>query len=202
MNSPPMSVTAHSGILSKKPQLLHGGDDLLGKTVCCAVTKACRIHNGRNNALDDIEQGQHQLHAIGDGAFGKANRINSFRCVFRLLTSAKEPQVFITPTTKNSTSSARPMACNAPWIFTITPQIVPPLKCCGLWVMSCQISDSFSFQVSKFWHFQDFVRPSYHSPCFFLLSARQDGFPPCRILFFSPWITALAVIRSEFPWQR
>lgn len=45
MNSPPMSVTAHSGILSKKPQSSTAVTISLGKTVCCAAPKpaACMM---------------------------------------------------------------------------------------------------------------------------------------------------------------
>lgn len=41
------------------------------------------------------------------------------------------------------------MACNAPWIPTITFQMVPPLKFSGDWVIIVQISASFSFQVFR-----------------------------------------------------
>ena len=37
--SPPMSVTAHKGILSKKPQLSTASMISCGRTVCCAVPK-------------------------------------------------------------------------------------------------------------------------------------------------------------------
>lgn len=45
MNRPPMSVTAHSGILSKKPQSSTAVTISLGKTVCCAAPKpaACMM---------------------------------------------------------------------------------------------------------------------------------------------------------------
>src|SRR5699024_1058890 len=35
------------------------------------------------------------------------------------------------------------------WIFTITDHIVPPLNCCGDWVINCQISANFSFHVLR-----------------------------------------------------
>ncbi len=88
------------------------------------------------------------------------NGIKSFSACSGFFTSVKLPQVFTIPTTKNNTSRASPIACNAPWILTMTFQIVPPLKFSG----SCNerhISDSFSFQVSE--RSLNSVLPSYHS---------------------------------------
>ena len=39
INSPPMSVTAQRGMLSKKPQLSTAVTISWGRTVCCAVPK-------------------------------------------------------------------------------------------------------------------------------------------------------------------
>ena len=63
--------------------------------------------------------------------------------------SAKLPQVFTMPITKNSTSSAYPTAFNPPLIPTMTFQIPPPLKFSGDVVMSCQISSSLPFHISS-----------------------------------------------------
>ena len=60
-----------------------------------------------------------------------ANLIKSRRACSGFLTSLKEPHVFITPTTKNRTNKASPIACIAPLIFMITFHIEPPLKSCG-----------------------------------------------------------------------
>ena len=75
--------------------------------------------------------------------------IHNLNVLKRIYTSTKLPQVFITPTTKNSTSSASPMACTAPWILTMTFQIVPPLKVSGDCVINCQISANLLFHVSR-----------------------------------------------------
>ena len=47
-------------------------------------------------------------------AFAIAKRIKSFNACYGFLTSAKLPQVFITPITKNNTNNASPIACIAP----------------------------------------------------------------------------------------
>jgi len=43
MNKPPMSVTAHNGILSKKPQLSIVSIIDCGKVVCCAEVKPAAV---------------------------------------------------------------------------------------------------------------------------------------------------------------
>ncbi len=59
MNSPPMSVTAHSCMLSKNPHsstLVINSD---GYNVCCGVENPAEPII----ALDDIKQGKHKLHS-------------------------------------------------------------------------------------------------------------------------------------------
>ena len=107
------------------------------------------------------------------------------------LTSAKLPQVLTTPTRKNNTSSAYPIACNEPWIFWITVHIVPPLKVSGDCVMSCHISAGFPFQVSSAfcrfcttqlsdtgWHllFWKYYRRLFYEPpvCLYFLCVNQQ----------------------------
>ena len=63
--------------------------------------------------------------------------------------SAKLPQVFTIPMTKNSTNSAYPTAFSPSLMLTMTAQIPPPLKDSGDVVMSCQISESRSFHISS-----------------------------------------------------
>lgn len=76
-----MSVTAHSGMLSKNPHsstlVINSG----GKTVCCGVEKPAETIIVRDRALDDIKQGKHKLHTVGDGTLGdgKANQTASER---------------------------------------------------------------------------------------------------------------------------
>ena len=82
-------------------------------------------------------------------AFAMAKRTKSLRACSGFFSSAKEPQVFTTPAAKNKTSSARAMACKAPWTVCMTCQMEPPLKVSGDWVRSCQISASLSDQVSS-----------------------------------------------------
>ena len=53
------------------------------------------------------------------------------------------------PTTKKRTSNASPIASSAPWMFSITSHIAPPLKFSGDCVSSCQTSASFLFHVFK-----------------------------------------------------
>ena len=112
--------------------------------------------------------------------FARANRMNNFMACSGFLTCAKSPQVRITPTTKNRTSRASPIACNALLMSSITLHIVPPLNCSGDWVINCHISSSFSFHVvrefSKFCTTQlsDIVSPpnffsAYGADTFFLL---------------------------------
>lgn len=63
MNSPPISVTAHSGMLSKNPHssmlVINSG----GYNVCCGVEKPAEPIIRRDRALDDIKQGKHKLHS-------------------------------------------------------------------------------------------------------------------------------------------
>ncbi len=68
MNSPPMSVTAHKGML--KAAVLHSRYDLGGEDSLRRAKARC-LHNGGDDALGNMKQGQHQLHAIGDSALGK-----------------------------------------------------------------------------------------------------------------------------------
>ena len=82
-------------------------------------------------------------------------RMNILTAISGLFISAKLPQVFITPTTKKSTKSEYPIACNAPCISVMTFHISPPLNCSGDCVIKSHISLNLSFQVSsafcRFW---------------------------------------------------
>ena len=78
-----------------------------------------------------------------------ANLINSFKACSGFLTSTNDPQVLTTPATKKRTSKAKPIACIALLILTITDHIAPPLNSWGVVVRSDHISDNFSFQVFK-----------------------------------------------------
>lgn len=75
--------------------------------------------------------------------------IHNLNVLKRIYTSVKLEQVFTTPTTKNSTRRAYPIACNAPCIPTTVFQMPPPRKVSGDCVSICQISASFSFHVSN-----------------------------------------------------
>ena len=61
-------------------------------------------------------------------AFAMAKRTNTFTAVSGFLSSAKLPQVFITPTVKNRTRRAVPMAPKAPFMVVMTFQMAPPLN--------------------------------------------------------------------------
>ena len=63
--------------------------------------------------------------------------------------SAKLPQVFTIPMTKNSTNSAYPTAFNPSLMFTMAFQTPPPLKDSGEVLISCQISASLPFHISS-----------------------------------------------------
>lgn len=82
-------------------------------------------------------------------ALASTKRMNSLNACSGRLTSTKLPQVLTTPTAKNNTSRPYPMACNAPWIPSITCQMPPPLNVAGSCVSSVQISASLSFQVCR-----------------------------------------------------
>src|SRR5699024_12289257 len=98
-------------------------------------------------------------------------------------TSVKLPQVLTTPTTKNNTRRAYPIACSAPWILAITFQMSPPLKFSGDWVMICQISASLLFHVSRaflrFWTTQLSLKT--HSS---FLTRRADCLSSARLCLF------------------
>ena len=80
-------------------------------------------------------------------ALARTNLINSFRACSGRFSSENELNCRMIPIKKKSTKSAYPIAFSASLIFTITPQIEPPLKSCGDSVSSRQISDNFSFHV-------------------------------------------------------
>ena len=149
MNSPPIKVTAHNGMLSKKPQSSTAVTISAGSTVSCAAPKPAAFMMVEISPCTMLNRAIISSKPYVTAALARAKRINTLRACSGRFSSAKEPQVFITPTTKNKTSSASPMACTAPWMPTITFQIVPPLNCSGDCVMSCQISASFSFHVSS-----------------------------------------------------
>ena len=78
-----------------------------------------------------------------------ANLMNSFSACSGLLISVRLPQVFTTPTRKNKTSSASPIALTAPLIWMITCHMPPPLKLCGDMVSSDHTSAILLFHVSS-----------------------------------------------------
>ena len=149
MNSPPISVTAHNGMLSQKSHSSIASTMLSGRTenlplvtpddvIMPDITPCIIVMSFRSSSIPFVMT-----------IFAIANRINSFSACSGFLTSANEPQVFTTPITKNRTSSAYPIACSAPWILTMTLHIAPPLNCSGDFVSSVHISANFSFQVSS-----------------------------------------------------
>ena len=149
MNNPPISVTAHSGILSQKPQSSIAVTISSGNTVCVAVSKPadviivpivlCTILN--NVSISSIP--------FVMTALARINRTNSLTACSGFFTSAKLPQVFTTPMTKNNTSNANPIACTAEFTFSIAVQIPPPLKSFGDVSTRDQISVILAFQVSS-----------------------------------------------------
>ena len=54
------------GYALKKAAVLNGRHDLGGQDGGLRRSEARRVHNGRHDTLDDTQQGQHQLHTIGD----------------------------------------------------------------------------------------------------------------------------------------
>ena len=79
--------------------------------------------------------------------FAIANLINNFNACSGLFISAKLPQVFITPITKNNTNKANAIACIAPLIFTITFQTPPSLNASGGIKSNPTISENLEFHV-------------------------------------------------------
>ena len=149
MNRLPIRVTAHSGMLSKKPQ----------------SSIACTIESGRVVFVAEPTPDDRMIVdmipcAISNKAsirsipyvttpLAMANLINSFSACSGLLTSVRLPHVFTTPTRKNKTSSARPMPFTAPLICAITCHMPPPLKDCGDMVSNDHTSAIFVFHVSS-----------------------------------------------------
>ena len=84
MNSPPMSVTAHEGNTLEKAAAFHRVNDFLRQHSLLGRTKARRVHNGGDKALDDIKEGHHQLQPIGHDAFGNGKPDEQLQGVLRL----------------------------------------------------------------------------------------------------------------------
>ena len=76
--------------------------------------------------------------------FAIAKRMKTLTAVSGFLSSAKLPQVLMTPTVKNKTSRAVPIAPKTPLIEVITLQMPPPLKFCGDVVRMAHIFSSIS----------------------------------------------------------
>ena len=147
INSPPSSVTAHSGMLLQNPTAL-----ILSTISCGNVVEVNPPVPAAPMARDTMPCTMSKTASISSrpyctAAFARTNRMNSFSACSGLRASAKLPQVFTTPTAKNSTSRPRPMAVIALCTFSMTFHTPPPLKSASPCVRSCQISASFSFQV-------------------------------------------------------
>ena len=82
-------------------------------------------------------------------ALAQANRTKTLNAASGRFSSAKEPQVFMTPITKNSVKSAYAMALSAPLTEIMVYQMAPPRKSSGAVVISDHISDSLSFHVAR-----------------------------------------------------
>ena len=114
ITKPPINVTAHNGIDAKNPQssiasIIDVGNtvsvepDILDiviilDTIPCVIVK-----------IDVIKSNPYVTNILAI-----ANLINSFNACSGFLTSVNEPQVFITPITKNNTNNANPIACIPP----------------------------------------------------------------------------------------
>ena len=127
MSKLPMSVTAHSGMLSQNPQALMISTSSCGSVVlpiplAPAVPMTCEIMPCTMSNTASIRSMPKST-----AAFASTKRMNSLRACSGFLTSTKLPQVLTTPAAKNSTSSPYPMACNAPWMPVMTPHTAPPL---------------------------------------------------------------------------
>ena len=149
INNPPISVTAHKGILSKNPQSSMVVTISAGKVVCSGVPNPAAFIMVEIVPCTILNKASISSIPYVITPFASAKRTKSFSACSGFFTSVKLPQVFTIPITKNNTSKASPIAWTAPLMSTITFQIFPPLKFCGVVVMSVHISDSFSFQVSR-----------------------------------------------------
>ena len=112
--NPPINVTAHNGIDSKNPHAsiediielgntefvepLMFDNEIIFETIPCDILKIANI-----NSIPYVTT-----------IFAIANLINNFSACSGFLTSVSEPQVFITPITKNRTNKASPIACIPP----------------------------------------------------------------------------------------
>ena len=67
----------------EKAAAFHRRDNLLGKNRLLRGSKARRVHNGGNKALDDIKEGHHQLQPIGHDAFGNGKPDKQLQRVLR-----------------------------------------------------------------------------------------------------------------------
>jgi hypothetical protein len=147
INRPPKSVTAHNGILSKNPVLL------IAVTISAGSTAGEELLPIPDEfIIVDINPCTMLSSAIissspyTTAALAIAKRMNTLIATSGRFISANEPIVFITPTTKNSTNRARPIALTAPCIFTITFHTAPPLNVSGDCVSRLHNSPSFVFQ--------------------------------------------------------
>ena len=149
INSPPISVTAHKGILSQNPQFSIADTKSSGNTVSVAdETPAAVIIEAIPLCTIPNKVVINSIPCVMT-AFAKMNRTKSFTACSGFFKSVKLPHVLTTPITKNRTNKPVPRACIAVLTLVIAVQIPPPLKFCGEVRIRFHNSVTLAFQVSS-----------------------------------------------------
>ena len=73
----------------KEAAILHRRDDLLRQHRCLWASKAGRIHDRTDHALDNFQNRHHQLHAVGNQAFSNRKTDEQLHRVLRLFQLCK-----------------------------------------------------------------------------------------------------------------
>ena len=110
INNPPISVTAHKGILSKNPQSSMVVTISAGKVVCSGVPNPAAFIIVEIVPCTILNSASISSIPYVITPFANAKRTKSFKACSGFFTSVKLPQVFTIPITKNNTSKASPIA--------------------------------------------------------------------------------------------
>ena len=120
---PPISVTAHNGILSKNPQSSIVVIISEGNVVWFGFPKPAVFIMVEIVPWTILNKASISSSPCVITPIVIANRIKSFKVCSGFLTSVKLSQVRTTPTTKNRTSKAKPIACST---FLVYGYILAP----------------------------------------------------------------------------
>lgn len=149
IRSEPNSVTAHRGMLSKRLT------SSIRAAICSGSSTGVVVVNP-DAPMIVLTAPWHILNRVFVicrlyvmAALAQAKRTNTLNAASGRFNSAKDPQDFMTPITKNSVRSAYAMARSAPLTEIIAYQMAPPRKSSGAVVISVHISFSLSFHVAR-----------------------------------------------------